>query len=256
MNTPRLLPGKFVWFELVTREPKATQPFYAEVFGWKTVPLPMGPVTYEMIFLGEQMIGGYSLTKLKDGEAARWLSYVSVDDVDARARTAAIKGGQIRELPYDIPNAGRASRITDPQGAEIALIKRLRDDPADVETTPPGGWLWNELHTTDPVKALAFYADVVGFTHSTMDMAGGRAYHVISQGGVGRGGVTSQLPADTKPHWLPYVSADDVDATVARAQRMGGTIALGPMNIPTVGRAAVIEDPSGAKVALLKPSPR
>jgi len=40
-------------------------------------------------------------------------------------------------------------------------------------------------------------------------------YHILSKGGVDRGGVTSHLPTGTPAHWLPYVASDDVDATVA-----------------------------------------
>jgi hypothetical protein len=40
-----------------------------------------------------------------------------------------------------------------------------------------------------------------------------------SRGGVGRDGV---------PHWLPYVSVDDPDATIARARNLGAKILAGP----------------------------
>jgi len=57
------LPGKFVWFELVSRDAKKAQAFYGEVLGWKVQPFPMGNFTYEMILAGDtpdSMIGGYA----------------------------------------------------------------------------------------------------------------------------------------------------------------------------------------------------
>jgi len=33
---------------------------------------------------------------------------------------------------------------------------------------PRGGWCWNELHTSDPKKALAFYEKVFGFAHRSL----------------------------------------------------------------------------------------
>jgi hypothetical protein len=79
MTDRRRLPGKFVWFDLRTAEPKKAQAFYGEVIGWKTVPWQAGPVTYEMIFTGDTpdtMIGGYSASPA--GGSSHWVSYVSV----------------------------------------------------------------------------------------------------------------------------------------------------------------------------------
>jgi hypothetical protein len=49
MSDRKLLPGKFVWFEHVSRDAKKAQEFYGEVLGWKVKPFPMGDVAYEMI---------------------------------------------------------------------------------------------------------------------------------------------------------------------------------------------------------------
>ena len=89
-----------------------------------------------------------------------------------------------------------------------------------------------------------------------MDMGAGGTYHILSKGGVDRGGVTDQLPKGAAPHWLPYVHVDDVDATVARAKRVGATICVGPEDIPGVGRFGVLQDPVGASLAVMKPLPR
>jgi hypothetical protein len=57
------------------------------------------------------------------------------------------------------------------------------------------------------------------------------------------------------PHWLPYVFVDDADATLARARRLGATIQFGPEDIPGVGRFGVLQDPTGAVLAVMKPRP-
>ena len=41
MADRKLLPGKFVWFEHVSTDPKKAQKFYAEVLGWKVKPFPL-----------------------------------------------------------------------------------------------------------------------------------------------------------------------------------------------------------------------
>jgi predicted enzyme related to lactoylglutathione lyase len=253
MSDRKLLPGKFVWFELVSRDAKKAQAFYAEVLGWRVVQFPMGDSTYEMIFAGDTMIGGYATSK-SDRQPAHWISYVSVEDVEAAAKATTANGGKVIEAPYDIPGVGRTVRIADPLGAEICPFKSATGDPPD-EPATQGRFFWNELHTTDPTKALAFYEKVVGFSHRAMDMGPGGTYHVISMGDVGRGGVTSHLQSGVPPHWLPYVFVDDTDATIARARKLGATIPMSPEDIPTIGRFAVLEDPTGAVLAVMKPMP-
>jgi hypothetical protein len=86
-----------------------------------------------------------------------------------------------------------------------------------------------------------------------MNMGAGGTYHIVSKGGVDRGGATSHLAPGAPPHWLPYVFVDDPDATIARVKKLGATIQLGPEGIPDVGRFGVLQDPTGAVLALMKP---
>jgi predicted enzyme related to lactoylglutathione lyase len=258
MANRKQVPGKFVWFELTTPDAKNAKTFYAEVLGWKAVSFPTGGATYEMIFAGETpdtMIGHYSPLR-GDGRGSRWIASVSVEDVDAAVAAAAASGGKVLELAHDVPGVGRSARIADPAGAELALIKTASGDPPDIGDVPTGRFFWNELHTPDPDKALAFYEKAVGFAHRTLDMGPGGAYHIVSKGGVDRGGVTSHLPANVAPHWLPYVRVEDVDAAISRAKRLGARIAVQPEDIPGIGRFGVMEDLTGALLALMKPMPR
>jgi uncharacterized protein len=100
----------------------------------------------------------------------------------------------------------------------------------------------------------SFYEKVLGFSHRSMLGPGG-TYHILSRGGVDRGGVTSHLPDCAPPHWLPYVAVDDADATIARARRLGATIPFGPEDIPGIGRIATLHDPTGVALAIIKPLP-
>jgi uncharacterized protein len=217
--------------------------------------VPDGASTYEMILAGDTldaMIGGYAAPK-SDRQPSHWISYVSVEDVDATARAATAMGGTVVEAPFDIPTVGRAARIADPQGAELYVFKNATGDPADAPAF--GRWRWNELHTPDPTKSLSFYEKVIGFSHRSLDTGPGKTYHIVSKGGVDRGGVTSHLPDGVPPHWLPYVAVDDADATIARARKLGATIPFGPEDIPGVGRFGVLQDPTRALLAIIKPLP-
>jgi len=245
-------PGKFVWFEHASQDPKKAQAFYQEVLGWRVHPWQGG---YDMILAGEgldSMIGGYTKTTGRP----HWISYVSVEDVDAAARTAAGNGGKVLEQPFDLP-VGRAARIADPQGAEIYLFKNSSGDPEDASSADgplPRRFFWDELHTSDPKSALSFYEKVIGFTHETKNMGPAGDYHILSRNGVGRGGVSGHL-AGAPPHWLPYVSVDDPDSTLERVKKHGGKIHVQATDIPGIGRFGVLEDSSGAFLAIMKAIP-
>lgn len=173
------------------------------------------------------------------GSTSRWLTYFPVDDVDATAMLAAANGGQ---------HVQTTSRILDPQGAEIAL----RTGGAEGSDEP---FFWCELHTTDPDAAMKFYETVFGCTHKSMDSGDG-PYHIIARGGADIGGITKHLPEGVTPHWLPYVKVEKPDDALTRATRHGGKIRMAAEDIPGIGRFGVLEDPTGAFLAVMKPLPR
>ena len=49
---------------------------------------------------------------------------------------------------------------------------------------------------------------------------------------------------------------DDVDTTIARTKKHGGSVTFGPEDIPGVGRLGGLMDPTGAALAFIKPNPR
>ena len=63
-----------------------------------------------------------------------------------------------------------------------------------------------------------------------------------------RGRVPDEIPAN----WLVYFAVDDTDATVAKARELGGAVAVEPMDIPDVGRFAVLTDPHGSAFAVIQ----
>jgi predicted enzyme related to lactoylglutathione lyase len=243
------LPGKFVWFELVTRDPKKAQAFYGEVLHWKVEAYPMGGFTYEMIKVGDDTIGGY--VSADEGQPSHWISHLSVPDVDAAAKAAVAAGGKTLEPAHDVPTVGRMQRIVDATGAEVSLYRAATDDPAD-RTSRDGEWFWNELQSPDPARSVAFYERVAGYTHKAMTM-GADVYYQLDASGAPRGGIMkAQMPGPAQ--WVPYVRVGDCDATLARAIRHGGAQLVPPTDIPGIGRFAVITDPVGATIAVIKPA--
>ena len=53
------------------------------------------------------------------------------------------------------------------------------------------------------------------------------------------------------PHWMGYITVEDVDSKAKQVEKLGGKIMVPPMDIPNVGRFTVIQDPTGAVVSLI-----
>jgi uncharacterized protein len=80
-------------------------------------------------------------------------------------------------------------------------------------------------------------------------------YRVFNRGETGIAGVM-KLPDDSAaPRWQPYVAVGDPDATTAKAVELGGSALAEPMDVPKVGRVAVLCDPQGATFGIIKPEP-
>jgi predicted enzyme related to lactoylglutathione lyase len=115
-----------------------------------------------------------------------------------------------------------------------------------------GAFSWNELMTAEPAKAAEFYGSLFGWTIETMEMPTG-TYRVIKVGGAPIAGMMSNPDPShpVPPHWSAYVTVENVDSTVDACPRLGGTVIVPIMEIPNVGRMAVLKDPQGAVVNVI-----
>jgi predicted enzyme related to lactoylglutathione lyase len=126
-----------------------------------------------------------------------------------------------------------------------------------MSTARTGRFIWYECLTKDPEQAIAFYKDVVGWG-TTVWEGGEDPYHMLTKGeGVPVAGVM-QLPEEAQAqgapsHWLAYIGVEDVEATIAKAEELGGTKLFGPLTIPGVGVMAVLQDPQSAFFAVYAP---
>jgi predicted enzyme related to lactoylglutathione lyase len=119
--------------------------------------------------------------------------------------------------------------------------------------------VWFDLMTTDMKGAQAFYTEVLGWkTQAWPDAKPEMPYTMWVAGEKTLGGVMPLPPDALKmgapPHWVAYTVVDDVDASAAKAEKLGGRIYAPPMDIPNVGRFAMLGDPQGASFAIFKPA--
>lgn len=122
-------------------------------------------------------------------------------------------------------------------------------------TNPHGSFIWYELMTKDPTGAAKFYGDVVGWTVGE-SAPGPVEYRMLGAPDGHIGGMltlTDEIcEGGAFPTWLPYLGVDDVDAAAARFAAAGGKIQFDPYDIPGVGRIAMVSDPQGVPLYIMR----
>ena len=123
------------------------------------------------------------------------------------------------------------------------------------ETSPRGRFVWYDLMTTDPNGAADFYTKIAGWGTQPWENSP-TPYTMWTTGDAPIGGVMKLMPemaGSVPPHWIGYVAVPNVDDSAAQAEALGGKVLTPPMDIPEVGRFAVISDPQGAAIAIFTP---
>jgi predicted enzyme related to lactoylglutathione lyase len=115
-------PGSLSWVELRVPD-AAVRAFYEAVFGWSCTDMPMGDMSYPVIFPAEggemSAIGG--IAELQPGDRPHWLPYFEVPDRDTTVSTAQRLGGTVW-APARVDEVGQMAFLTDPHGARFAVI--------------------------------------------------------------------------------------------------------------------------------------
>ncbi len=103
---------------------------------------------------------------------------------------------------------------------------------------------WRELMTPKPEQSEKFYRELFGWAIRAVPMGPG-TYRLCDIGKKEIAGIMQFDKPGIPAHWVSYVTVADVDATANAATKAGGKVANPPMDIPNVGRFAVIMDPFG-----------
>jgi uncharacterized protein len=115
----------------------------------------------------------------------------------------------------------------------------------------PGKFCWNELATTNVAAAKKFYKGWLGW--KSRPFGKGMEYTLFMKGKDMAGGMLKCPKPGIPAHWVPYVIVGNVEASIKKAAKLKGKVLMEPFNIPDVGRIAVLRDPQGAVIGILKP---
>jgi predicted enzyme related to lactoylglutathione lyase len=238
---------------VATSDPAAATAFYTSLFDWSAEELQAGDAgTFTLL-----RRGGHDVAILyrqqpqarAAGAPPHWTSYISVEDADATARRAGELGGAaVFRESFDVLDFGRVAAIQDPTGAIVSLWQP-RSRVGATLVNDVGALCWNELATTDPEAATAFFGELLGWAYET----GEGGYVSIMNAGRLNGGMRGQSERERgiSPNWLPYFTVEKADHAASRAEDLGAQrlVSITEMH---AGRFAVLADPQGAAFAVFE----
>jgi len=114
------------------------------------------------------------------------------------------------------------------------------------------GWL--DLTVDDAPAVRGFYEKVAGWTATPISMGDYDDWCVGPPEGDPVAGVCHRRGgnADQPQVWLPYIVVENLDASLAAAEKHGGAVVT-PTREAGEARYAVVKDPAGAVCALYQP---
>lgn len=248
-------PGEFIWYELMTSDPDAAADFYRAVVGWSVKEFEPG-ADYRLFSAPDADVAGLLRTPAdKANVPPCWFGYIGVDDVDAKARELVAAGAVEHAPPTDIPGVGRFAMLADPQGVPFYVMRGSSEGSStSFKPNAVGHCQWNELNTTDPAAALAFYTRGFGWLKGdVMPMGEMGDYQFINIGDQMIGAMMGQPPESPPPNWTFYFGVDDIDRAAQTVKAKGGTIHHGPSEIPGGEYIIIVDDPQGAMVGFVGP---
>jgi len=252
--------SNFIWYELMTPDQDAAIDFYTKVVGWTAAPHPgaeAGGGRYMVLSTQGVGVGGafqFTEEMKAGGMPPMWLGYIWVADADEAAARIAAAGGSIHKGPDDIPGVGRFAMVADPGGALFYILTPLprEEEPTQLAKDAPGTVGWHELYTSQGEKAaIGFYGDMFGWeTVREMDMGPMGTYRIFGAGGEEMGGMMDKPEPLPRSVWGFYFNVDSVDAAAERLTAQGGTVRMGPMQVPDGSWIIQCSDPQGGVFSL------
>ncbi|MFC8424044.1 VOC family protein [Streptomyces sp. NPDC057236] len=262
MLTTRFVDGAPNWIDVGTSDMEGAARFYGGLFGWEFASAGPDAGGHGFFRLAGRIVAGGVRTAPEQDPPA-WTVYFQSPDADATAKTARQARGSVPVPPTDVTRQGRTAILADQSGVPFGI--REPAPRTGIEAAGEAGTLcWVELYTPDIARAAAFYHSVLGWETSAVTFPDG-VYTSVNPAGTGEEGMFGGLvpPADDlagaepgPPHWLPYFGVDDTDTVVARAVELGGRVRLPATSLAGVGRLARLEDPYGARFAVIEGDPR
>ena len=246
------LEGAPTWLELATFDQEVSLPFYSGMFGWTADDPIDGLGDYRMLRLNGFLVGGLVPATSVDG----WHVFLHTTDAVETAAKVELAGGKIDELPTPMLELGVRDELIDPTGAWVGGWQPGTLAGLELQGAP-GAAVWYELHTRDFAAAVPFYQEA--FAWSVEPLSDTDEFRMVTfPAGAGEDALagiydSAREELEQDSHWQVYFAVDDVDASAAKAEELGGLVVTGPEDSP-YGRLAHVMDPMGVPFSIMKPA--
>ncbi len=110
---------------------------------------------------------------------------------------------------------------------------------------------WFEIGAPDVEAAKAFYGPLFGWSFA----ADGTYTMIIAPGADRPSGGIFNTGGSIPPYAVFVVGVEDVAATAARTEELGGKVVVAPMTLEDGMKIAYLTDPNGSMFALFSPRP-
>ncbi|MFQ6012894.1 MAG: VOC family protein [Thermoplasmata archaeon] len=114
-------PGSIVHVELPCKDTERAKKFYGDLFGWKFQDHP--EMNYTLFEAATPPGGGLFVPQEGQFTPQGTLTYLLVEDVEAKAKEVEAAGGTILVPASEVPNQGWFAIFKDPEGTTMALWK-------------------------------------------------------------------------------------------------------------------------------------
>jgi hypothetical protein len=231
-----------VHFEIGGPDDAPLVAFYSGLFGWDLKSFGGGGYTLIDTNGGGGINGG--IGKSQTGEP--WSTfYVEAEDLQAALDKAESLGAKTVMPVTDFGGAVTIAMFNDPDGLLVGLVQAA--DPAQAEQQPgPSAGTgepvdWFEVLGSDAGRTQRFYTELFGWTVAEQ----GHAAYGMADTGAGRG-IQGGLGSSEETHWATiYASVPDVEATLVKAESLGGARVYGPMAVDDHMQTGAFRDPAG-----------
>lgn len=236
-----------VHFDINSSDGEGAQKFYSELFGWHVENVP--EMNYGLVdtHAGQGINGG--IGEPPDGSTFTTV-YVEADDLQAVLDKAEQLGGKTT-MPVSDLGMVVLAMFSDPQGNMIGLVK---SDPTQQGGVSPGSnppVTWFEIMGSDGNALRDFYSKLFGWAIAIAPDSAIDYGHLEPQGGKGIGGGIGTFPMGTGGGVTVYAEVKDLDATLKRAEELGGKTVVPPMDVSNISFAQ-FADPQGNVFGLFK----
>jgi predicted enzyme related to lactoylglutathione lyase len=252
--------GSHIWYELMTTDAEGAKAFYDAVIGWDIGP-PHDKMGYRMIARSDGGNAGGVLPLSADmtqhGAKPMWAGYIGVDDVDRTVSEVEARGGHVFMPARQIDQVGRIAMVADPQGNAFYVMTPTMpagdpDAKSDVfSPTAEQRVSWNELTTPNPAAARQFYGELFGWSSEAfMGMGEFGEYRFFDHFDQRIGAVCGVMPGGSAG-WRYYIRVPSIARAIEAVTAAGGTVSMGPHEVPGGDHIIIGNDPQGAEFALV-----